>query len=86
MSMLIMHDFSVNWMRLNILHKLLLLAHSSRNKHDKILTMEMIFVDGKCLIANIRGFLNAFAKGLAKLLPKTLCDGIMNKDINKWIQ
>ena len=23
-------------------------------------------------------FLNAFAKGLAKLLPKTVCDGIIN--------
>ena len=31
----------------------------------------------------VQVFLNAFAKGLAKLLPKTLCDGIMNKDINK---
>ena len=31
-------------------------------------------------------FLNAFAKGLTKLLPKTLCDGIMNKDKNKLIQ
>ena len=28
-------------------------------------------------------FLNTFAKGLAKLLLKTLCDGIMNKDMNK---
>ena len=30
-------------------------------------------------------FLNAFAKGLAKLLPKTLCDGVINKGMNKWI-
>ena len=29
-------------------------------------------------------FLNAFAKVLAKLLPKTLCDGIMKKDMDKW--
>ena len=30
---------------------------------------------------HIRGFdLNAFAEGLAKLLPKTLCDGIMKKE------
>ena len=31
----------------------------------------------------IQVFLNAFAKGLAKLLSKTLCDGIMNKNMNK---
>ena len=35
---------------------------------------------------SIEVFLNAFAKGLAKPLPKTLCDGIMSKDMNKWIQ
>ena len=35
----------------------------------------------RCALLEV--FLNAFAKGLAKLLPKTLCDGIMNKDINK---
>ena len=35
------------------------------------------------LFAPLEVFLNAFAKGLAKLLPKTLCDGIMNKNINK---
>ena len=34
-------------------------------------------------IESLEVFLNAFAKGLAKFLPKTLCDGIMNKDINK---
>ena len=28
-------------------------------------------------------FLNGFAKGLAKPLPKTLRDGIINKDVNK---
>ena len=28
-------------------------------------------------------FLNAYAKSLAKFLPKTLCDGIMNKGRNK---
>ena len=38
----------------------------------------------KCILVNsIEVFLNAFAKGLAKLLPKTLCGGIMNKDMNK---
>ena len=31
----------------------------------------------------IEVFLNAFANSLAKLLPKTLYDGIINKDINK---
>ena len=29
----------------------------------------------------IEVFLNILAKGLAKTLPKTLCDGIMNKDM-----
>ena len=37
----------------------------------------------KCKISTIKVFLNPFAKGLAILLQNTVCDGIINLQINK---
>ena len=40
--------------------------------------------EGECLqTVLIEVFLNAFAKGLAKILPIIVCDGIINLQINK---
>ena len=50
---------------------------------EKIVMVLMMIKDSNIHKYTIEVFLNAFAKGLAKLLPKTLCDGIMNKDMNK---
>ena len=39
--------------------------------------------EGECLqTVLIEVFLNAFAKGLAKILPIIVCDGIINLQIN----
>ena len=49
-----------------------------KTKTNIKITVSLSWFHCKCLT-----FYDKRNKGLANLLPKTLCDGIMNKDMNK---